>query len=91
RAASLCNDGVHLDRVNFTRAGLDYTQLIIENRALMAGYRASGGSDAEAEKKVRENWEEMRRICEEYPYSINWGPVRPQTPRMVGLHPDYTR
>jgi hypothetical protein len=32
---------------------------------------------------------EMEQICKDHPYAINWGPVRPQTPRMTGLHPDY--
>jgi hypothetical protein len=31
----------------------------------------------------------MERNCQEHPYAINWGPVRPQTPRMQGLHPDH--
>jgi hypothetical protein len=38
---------------------------------------------------ARDNWEQMQRICEEHPYAINWGPVRPTTPRMLGLHPGH--
>ena len=39
--------------------------------------------------KVRANWKAMEKICTDNPYAINWGPVRPITPRMVGLHPDH--
>ena len=47
--------------------------------------------DRSADGKVRANWEQMESIGRDYPYAINWGPVRPQTPRMTALHPDYYR
>ncbi|MFC1454324.1 DUF4838 domain-containing protein [Verrucomicrobiota bacterium] len=75
-------------RVEFVRAGLDWTKLIVEVRDLMVRVKKSQGKDAEADKKVRANWQEMEQICKEHPYAINWGPVRPITPRMKGLHPD---
>jgi len=82
---------IYRKRVTFVRAGLDYTQLIIENRALMERVKKSAGQDAEADKKVRANWQEIQQLCKDNPYAINWGPVRPKTPRMKGLHPDYLK
>ena len=38
---------------------------------------------------VLANWEAMERLCKEQPLAINWGPIRPTTPRMIGLHPDH--
>jgi len=49
----------------------------------------AGGIVPEIDKKVREDWAEIERIVKDNPYSLNWGPIRPQTPRMRGLHPDY--
>ena len=74
-------------RVAFIRAGFDYTKLSVENIAIMEKYWDA--PDEKAAAKVRENWKTLERICEDNPYAINWGPVRPITPRMVGLHPDH--
>ncbi len=74
-------------RVAFIQAGLDYTKLSVENIAAMETYWDS--PDEAVATKVRENWKEIERICEANPYAINWGPVRPITPRMAGLHPDH--
>ena len=43
--------------------------------------------DAVADK-VRSNWQQIQSITERHPYAINWGPLRPQTPRMSLLDPD---
>ncbi len=80
---------IYRKRVEFVRAGLDYTRLIIDIGAQLARLKKSEGTDYRAERTARANWDEMERICQKHPYSINWGPVRPQTPRMKGLHPDY--
>jgi hypothetical protein len=74
-------------RVAFVRAGLSYTVLTVENIAAMQGYRDQP-SEAIA-NKVRANWAEIEKIPVDHPYSINWGPVRPFSPRMLGLHPDH--
>lgn len=74
-------------RVAFVRAGLEYTQRIVENITLMRRYWQK--PDDALGARVRQNWEVIERLCGEHPYAINWGPVRPSTPRMLGLHPDY--
>ncbi|MCL4205958.1 MAG: DUF4838 domain-containing protein [Pirellulaceae bacterium] len=74
-------------RIAFVRAGLAFTQLCVENIGSMQGYWNE--RDEMVAQRVRENWQRMERICQEHPYAINWGPVRPTTPRMLGLHPDY--
>jgi hypothetical protein len=43
--------------------------------------------DALAER-VKRNWTTIEKLVADHPYAINWGPVRPTTPRMQGLHPD---
>jgi hypothetical protein len=78
-------------RVEFFRAGLDWTKLIVEARDLMAKFKKSDGEDKEAEKQVLANWAKMEELCKKHPYAINWGPCRPQTPRMAGLHPDHIK
>lgn len=74
-------------RVAFVRAGLTYSQLLVENIVAMEAYWQK--KDEALAKRVQNNWEAIERLCAEHPYSINWGPVRPTTPRMLGLHPDY--
>jgi hypothetical protein len=74
-------------RVEFVRAGLTFTQRLVENITLMRGYWQK--PDATIAVQVRKNWEAIERHCVEHPYAINWGPVRPSTPRMIGLHPDH--
>lgn len=41
------------------------------------------------EKKVLANWKAIRKILDAHPYALNPGPIRPTTPRMAGLHPEY--
>jgi len=74
-------------RVEFVRAGLTFTELLVENIVSMAEYWRN--PDASIAGKVQKYWEAIERLCQEHPYAVNWGPVRPQTPRMLGLHPDY--
>lgn len=78
---------VYRQRVAFVRAGLTYSQLLIEAIGLMESYWRK--KDGRIATKVLTNWEERERLCQEYPFAINWGPVRPTTPRMIGLHPDH--
>ena len=91
RAAAAVEEAPELyrKRVGFVRAGLDHTRLMIDTRAQLARLRETQGTDYRAEKTARANWEKMQRLCEEHPYAINWGPIRPKTPRMKGLHPDH--
>jgi hypothetical protein len=74
-------------RVDFVRAGLEFSRRALATIRYMDGYWSE--PDPQVADRVRDNWEQMQRICEEHPYAINWGPVRPTTPRMLGLHPDY--
>jgi hypothetical protein len=74
-------------RVEFVRAGLTFTQLMIDNINAMESYWRK--KDDAIAKKVLANWAAMEQLCAAHPYAINWGPVRPSTPRMIGLHPDY--
>jgi len=45
--------------------------------------------DAAIVAQVKENWTQIESLFAAHPYAINVGPVRPGTPRMVGLHPDH--
>ncbi len=73
--------------MEFVHAGLAFTERLVENMRWMNAYWQK--PDEELAAKVRANWDTMQRLAEEHPYAINWGPVRPSTPRMIGLHPDY--
>jgi hypothetical protein len=74
-------------RAEFIRAGFQFTELMAENIRLMLIYWQS--KDPQLAERVRQNWADIQRLCEATPYAINWGPIRPNTPRMLGLHPDY--
>jgi len=90
RQASVAADAgpeIYRRRVEFVRAGLEFTKGLIDTIRLMDGYWNE--PDPQIVRRVRQDWEHMQRICEEHPGAINWGPVRPTTPRMLGLHPDH--
>lgn len=74
-------------RVEFVRAGLDYTRLQVENAMLMGRYWLKSEDGLAAQ--VRRNWQALEALCSKYPFALNWGPLRPGTPRMLGLHPDH--
>ncbi len=77
-------------RVAFVRAGLEYTQLLMETIGVMTTHWGAPADQREqTDRQARELWARMQQIPVEHPYAINPGPVRPNTPRMVGLHPDY--
>jgi hypothetical protein len=78
----------YAQRIAFVRAGLDWTALVNDTRQQLANLKASKGKDEEALSKARANWEKMEKLAKENPYAINWGPVRPQTPRMSSFNPD---
>ena len=78
---------IYRKRLAFVEAGLQFSELLIESIALMVSYWDA--PDSQVADKVRGNWKAMEQIPVQYPFSINWGPVRPSTPRMVGLHPDH--
>ncbi len=87
-AASLVTaDSLHARRVAFVQAGLSYTQITMENIGLMDRYWIQ--NDDAIAAKVRENWKTIEALIAAHPYSLNWGPLRPGTPRTLGLHPDH--
>jgi hypothetical protein len=86
-AAAEAGPEIYRRRVEFVRAGLEFTKRTIATIRWMDGYWSK--PDAQIARRVRENWEQMQQICEEHPRAVNWGPVRPTTPRMLGLHPDH--
>ena len=86
-AAAVPADSVFAKRVAFVQAGLTYTRLQMENCVLMEGYW-SKPEEAVAER-VKQNWVTLEKLVADHPYSINWGPVRPGSPRTLGLHPDF--
>ncbi|MFO7906355.1 MAG: DUF4838 domain-containing protein [Planctomycetota bacterium] len=79
-------DPIYGRRVAFVQAGLDHTRLVVENCRLMAAYWKE--KDESIAEKVRANWKRIQGIAEQYPYAVNWGPLRPHTPRMSLLNPD---
>ena len=79
-------DSIFAKRVAFIQAGLTYTRMTMENISLMDRYWKV--KDDALAAKVKQNWVAIEKLVADHPYAINWGPVRPTTPRMQGLHPD---
>ncbi len=79
--------GIFSERVAFVRSGLAYTRRLMEITRAMNGYWDA--PDERVADTVREWWAAQEALCAEYPHAINWGPVRPNAPRMLGLHPDF--
>lgn len=86
-AAAAPVDSLFARRVGFVQSGLDYTRLTLENINLMACYWKT--KDAAVAGRVKENWSTIEQLIAANAPAINAGPVRAQTPRMAGLHPDY--
>lgn len=86
-AAAVPAASVQAQRVAFVQAGLSYTRLLVANIALMERYWQK--KDAAIAAQVKENWTQIELLIAAHPHAINAGPVRPSTPRMVGLHPDH--
>ena len=78
----------HAARVAFVRAGMEFTRLIVENRALVERYRESGGEDAEARQRALANWDAIGELSREYPGAVNWFRNEPRHGRTAPFHPD---
>lgn len=78
---------IYRRRVAFVQAGLEYSRLLIEDIKLMNSYWWKPNDQIATE--VLANWEAREKLCQQHPFAINWGPVRPTTPRMRGLHPEF--
>lgn len=85
-AAAVPGDSLFAKRVAFIQAGLTYTRLQVANLTLMEQYWQK--RDDALAARVKQNWAEIEALVAAHPYAINWGPVRPTTPRMQGMHPD---
>jgi len=78
---------IYRRRVEFVRAGLAYTRLQTQNATLMLRYWLK--PDDAIAAQVRKNWQAIETLCREHPYALSWGPLRPGTDRMLGLHPEH--
>jgi len=89
KAAAAVADGpeIYRKRVAFVKVGYDYTRLTVENIRLMKGYWEK--ADPAVAERVKKNWETVEQLVAANAPAINWGPVRPITDRMLGLHPDH--
>lgn len=85
-AAAVPEDSLFRQRVAFVQAGLTYTRLHMQNIPLMEAYWKK--PDESLAARVKANWQEIEKLVADHPHAINWGPVRPTTPRMAGLHPE---
>ena len=85
-AAAVPADSIFAKRVAFIQAGLTHTKLMIDTITHMDGYWKK--KDPAIAERVKQNWAALEKNAADHPYSINWGPVRPITPRAAGLHPD---
>lgn len=74
-------------RVAFVAAGFDYTHLMVENIHFMEHFWSR--PDEQIASKVLANWKAVQQILDTHPQALNPGPIRPTTPRMAGLHPEY--
>jgi hypothetical protein len=86
-ATAVPADSIHAKRVAFIQTGLAYTRLQMENITLMDRYWKK--KDDAIAAQVKQNWETIDDLIAEHPYALNPGPIRPSTPRMLGLHPDF--
>ncbi len=86
-AAAVPADSTFGKRVAFVQAGLTHTKLMMDTIVLMERYWQNG--DTVIGERVKGNWAAMEKNAADHPHAINWGPLRPATRRMVGLHPDF--
>ncbi len=85
--AAVPTDSIQAKRVAFIQAGLTYTRLQMENITLMDRYWKK--KDEALATQVKQNWKTIDELIAAQPYALNPGPIRPSTPRMPGLHPDF--
>lgn len=85
--AAVPADSIQAKRVAFIQAGLTYTRLQMENITLMDRYWKK--KDDTIAAQVKQNWKTIDELIAAHPYALNPGPIRPSTPRMPGLHPDF--
>lgn len=86
-AAAVKPDSIFAKRVAFVQAGLTYTKMMMEIIPIMEKYWKK--KDEAIAAQVRTMWMGVEKHATAQPFAINWSAVRPITPRMAGLHPDY--
>lgn len=77
------------NRVALVRAGLEYTRLLTEIGTLMEQVKKRQRPDAEADKKVRANWDKIDQICRKNRATINGQYFHRGGLPMRSLNPDY--
>lgn len=64
---------VYQRRVEFVRAGLEFSQLMVANLRLMTRVRESGGQDQDAVKQVTANWAAIKKLADAAgPVALNY-------------------
>jgi hypothetical protein len=86
-ASAVPAESLYAKRIDFVKAGLTYTALVLDNIKLMDGYWKK--KDDAIAGQVRKNWETIEKLVAAHPYAVNWGPVRPGTKRTAGLDPEH--
>jgi len=79
-------------RVEFVRAGLDFTRLADEIRRLSVRMFAEDMKNAKTNDLLRAKWKALEATCHRLPHAMDWPPLRPHNDRMArsGLfHPDH--
>ena len=82
---------IHGRRIEFLRAGLEHTRLVVDTRRWMQKVEESKGKDDEAVARVKANWEKGAEMRDSLPeFAVNYQAVfsQPLNKRMMGLHPD---
>ncbi len=59
-------------RVDFVRAGLDWTDIVLENIVLAKEFRDGARRDQSLVERVDANWEKVLELRENYPYALHW-------------------
>jgi hypothetical protein len=80
---------IYGQRIEFVRAGLQHTRLVVDTRKWMQ--RVEEGKDDEAVARVKANWKKAAEMRESLPeFAVNYQAVfsQPMNKRMMGLHPD---
>ncbi len=63
---------IYRRRIDFVRAGLDFTRLLTECARLMKSVNDGEDEDGAKREKVLENWEKIRRLQQKYPSAMRW-------------------
>ncbi len=79
---------IYGQRVEYTRAGLDYTRLMLDSREAVRLWEESEKTDTEARERSLANWDKIIQIYKEHPDAMNWRRLEPRHGRTAAFHPD---